>query len=335
MAHEPITVFYIFYTELSGAGSGGSGDAHVQLRTVHTERAYWTDTMRAIEQKHGSVRAAGGKQSRQCLEGRVVGHVRLLGSRRDDVVGPILGAADAAALRAVDASVPRLVCGSILQQGDVLIVRRVPDSVFWAHDREARMAWRRCKGQYGSDRESAEQVAARHSVHSDHAALVRPIEWWVRHASGSDQTALGSTWTGSAEPVQFAAGMSEQARIALVTGAVAGGGDDATSYRRGPRGNDGADGSSATRRRSRFPPADYVCERCGVDGHWVSDCPTQDDARYDQRRLSCAKGIPRRFLRTAAEASSTGLVLHATTSSSARNQVFERVHHHHQPSQSS
>lgn len=326
MAHEPITVFYLFYTELSAtSGSDGSGDAHVQLRTVHTERAYWTDTMRAIEQKHGSVRAAGGKQTRQCLEARVVGHVHLLGSRRDDIVGPLLDAHDAAALRTIDASVPRLMCGSVLQQGDVLLVRRVPDSVFWAHDREARMAWRQCKSQYGKDRETAEQVAARYAVHSDHAALVRPIEWWVRHAS-NDHIAGGTVLTPSTEPVHFA-GMSEQARMALVTGAAVGGKSDAQTYRP-KRGRDGS--TAATRRQSRFPPADYVCERCGVDGHWVSDCPTRDDARYDQRRLSSAKGIPRRFLRTAAETSSTGLVLHAAPSSSARNQVFERVHHHQQ-----
>lgn len=304
--NEPIIVLYIFYTELGTAGA--------KLRAVRADRGYWTDTMRAIEQRHGSVRASsstGGKQSRQSLQGRVVAHVHLLGSNAD-LEGPVLTAADAAGLRDVDSCVPRLVCGSMLQQGDVLVVRRVPDSVFWAHDRDERVAWRQRQQHAVSSRESAADVASRCHTAERYADLVRGIDWRVRRHAASE---AGGAAGADGSTVQFTDDMSEQARI-----------DAIVAYDGGPaRGRRPSDGAQ---RRARFPPADYVCERCGVDGHWLSDCPTHDDKQFDQRRIVRAKGIPRRFLRAAdtssADQKAVGLVL--PTSSHRRDaQIYERV----------
>jgi len=67
-------------------------------------------------------------------------------------------------------------------------------------------------------------------------------------------------------------------------------------------GDIGADtGASATEggeekeEEKKKPPADYVCNRCGRNDHYVWDCPTNDDPDHI-RKVRTAKGIPRCYL---------------------------------------
>ncbi|KAL2071657.1 hypothetical protein VTL71DRAFT_12892 [Oculimacula yallundae] len=47
------------------------------------------------------------------------------------------------------------------------------------------------------------------------------------------------------------------------------------------------------------PPPGYVCYRCGEKGHWIKECPTNDDPNYENKpRIKRTTGIPRSFLKT-------------------------------------
>lgn len=65
------------------------------------------------------------------------------------------------------------------------------------------------------------------------------------------------------------------------------------------------------------PPVGYICYRCGQKGHWIQDCPQNDDpAALERKRFVRVTGIPRSFLKTVeaapgAEGSSAGAMLTA------------------------
>ncbi|KAG6865155.1 hypothetical protein C0991_004765 [Blastosporella zonata] len=45
-------------------------------------------------------------------------------------------------------------------------------------------------------------------------------------------------------------------------------------------------------------PPSYVCYRCGQKGHWIQDCPTNNDREFDNRpRIKRTTGIPRSMLK--------------------------------------
>ncbi|KAI9808731.1 MAG: hypothetical protein M1825_003883 [Sarcosagium campestre] len=50
---------------------------------------------------------------------------------------------------------------------------------------------------------------------------------------------------------------------------------------------------------SHAPPDGYICYRCGEKGHWIQECPTNNDPNFDGRpRVKRTTGIPRSFLKT-------------------------------------
>lgn len=50
-------------------------------------------------------------------------------------------------------------------------------------------------------------------------------------------------------------------------------------------------------RLTRQPPPMYVCYRCGVKGHYIQDCPTNGDAKFDRPKVKRTTGIPKSFLK--------------------------------------
>lgn len=47
------------------------------------------------------------------------------------------------------------------------------------------------------------------------------------------------------------------------------------------------------------PPNGYICHRCGEKGHWIQQCPTNDNPEYNDRpRIKRTTGIPKSFLKT-------------------------------------
>ncbi|KOS16422.1 dwnn-domain-containing protein [Malassezia pachydermatis] len=46
------------------------------------------------------------------------------------------------------------------------------------------------------------------------------------------------------------------------------------------------------------PPPGFICYRCGQKGHWIQDCPTNNNPEYDNRRFKRTTGIPKSMLKT-------------------------------------
>ncbi|MCJ1281693.1 hypothetical protein MMC26_001015 [Xylographa opegraphella] len=60
------------------------------------------------------------------------------------------------------------------------------------------------------------------------------------------------------------------------------------------------------------PPPGYLCYRCQEKGHWIQQCPTNDDPAFDNKpRIKRTTGIPRSFLKVIEKP--TSLLNHGTT----------------------
>ena len=55
--------------------------------------------------------------------------------------------------------------------------------------------------------------------------------------------------------------------------------------------------AAGKRKRSAEPPEQYLCVRCNVPGHWVQDCPTRHDERFEPRNILSTNGMARSRLR--------------------------------------
>mmetsp|Transcript_35796 Transcript_35796/g.113107 ORF Transcript_35796/g.113107 Transcript_35796/m.113107 type:complete len:294 (-) Transcript_35796:45-926(-) len=52
---------------------------------------------------------------------------------------------------------------------------------------------------------------------------------------------------------------------------------------------------------SDTPPPGYVCHRCGIQGHFINNCPTNGDEDWDIKRVRAPVGIPMSRLATSSE----------------------------------
>ncbi|KAF5387362.1 hypothetical protein D9757_005744 [Collybiopsis confluens] len=69
---------------------------------------------------------------------------------------------------------------------------------------------------------------------------------------------------------------------------------------RGPPrpGKPGAGAGPSFQTLDRPLPTSYVCYRCGQKGHWIKDCPTNNDREFDHKpRIKRTTGIPRSMLK--------------------------------------
>lgn len=55
-------------------------------------------------------------------------------------------------------------------------------------------------------------------------------------------------------------------------------------------GGRGGQGGQMGYQQNKVPAEGYVCNRCGIAGHYIADCPKNNDKNYDPSKF---KGVPR------------------------------------------
>lgn len=66
-----------------------------------------------------------------------------------------------------------------------------------------------------------------------------------------------------------------------------------------PRGGGPGHGGAEHFHSDRPPPIGYICFRCGQKGHWIQECPTNQDPEWDNKpRFKRTTGIPKSMLKT-------------------------------------
>lgn len=219
-------------------------------------------------------------------------------------------------LRNAETCVPFLECGSTLEDGDVVIVSRTPSSMYYRNQSALWRAWQAhcARNQIPQNQtfEDGASIARRHRVPPQYAHLVRSVQHNFDVGSQSlrfDDERLQPSeriekdyQQQSSLQINLTDVMSEEERISLVSGVgtrifetkTAG----APTKRTSPQKNDAEyDGARRKRANRGAVPANYVCKRCDVPGHWFADCPTHGDASFDRARIVKPTGIPQALLR--------------------------------------
>ena len=59
----------------------------------------------------------------------------------------------------------------------------------------------------------------------------------------------------------------------------------------------------------KIPPPSYTCYRCGLKGHFINFCPTNDDPNFKTPRIKKTTGIPKTFLKPASSPSEDNVMI--------------------------
>lgn len=288
-----VTFYYCFRSEMS------SGRA---LRSITTEHRFWYSVAREIEnqlQINAAARQNPNKRREQTfLQGQVVARCQAQVS--------------IAAMREAMKTVPNLQTGSILDGGDILVVRRVPAGLYHTENSKTETSWQKhiVENDLKSSAttyEPAESLAARLRIEKSFIPLLRgiqhnfdPYSQAQRHKvlTVEEQLQNQEQEDECRINLQFTEDMTEDQRLALVSTAgtrmlsTASSANNTNSDDR--RSNLGGD---QKRKRNRYPPRNYVCKRCSIAGHWYSECPTHGDANFDVVNKIACTGIPKALLR--------------------------------------
>lgn len=207
---------------------------------------------------------------------------------------------DAAQIRERSQALPWLHKRAILQPGDILLVWRFPrfhDTVEQIYNKKRALAANDVENvprQFEkflrlelAEKEIVPQLYGDHRWTADKDAK-DGLRMQQRHAS-----------------VEFTKEMTEADRIALLTDAAANeygvsAEEQEFAFRKPGKVFHQTNASYQQQQyntRSAFPPQGYVCKRCNIEGHWIHDCPTKNDARFDPRNILSTNGIARTRLK--------------------------------------
>lgn len=296
---DEIVVYYCFRVEMQ---------KNTRLRILRTPHRFWYLVCRDIEKAMG-LSAPPRQKKRSAV------------SQHTFVCGQVAGSLTTGSNNKVKISdlkesikfAPNLENGSTLESGDIVVLRRTPSA---AYHREQADIWRKWQ-QHCRDNdvpanatlEPATQVARRYGVPEAYTHLVRDIQHnfdastqALRHEEVTTDEIMERREQRDAAKIQFSESMTDEERIALVSGAgkrLLEASSNTTSSDKGHKRarRDPNDFDDEYRRRHRPPPRNYVCHRCQVPGHWLRDCPTKDDPKYDRVRMVRPTGIPKALLR--------------------------------------
>lgn len=298
-----VTFYYCFHSEMS---------AGKPLRSMRTEHRFWYSIAREIEKQlqfNAPARQNPNKKREETfLQGQVVGRCQALVS--------------IAAMRDAIKKVPNLSMGSILLAGDIIVVRRIPASLYHVENSKTQRLWQQYVAENNlkstsSTYESPESVAERLQIDQSVLPLLRGIQ---HNFDPSSQVQRHKTLTVEQQleqaeqeeechsSLQFTDDMTEQQRLTLICTAGTLLLTAANKTRIGAVGTEGTGNTGGAdrrvignedrkRKRGRYPPRNYVCKRCGISGHWYNECPTHGDAKFDVVRKIACTGIPRALLR--------------------------------------
>lgn len=276
-------------------------------KNLETEHCIWRNVQDVLEKKLlgrtrdddfdiiNSQLGGGQKMERahkSILKGKVVGNCFL-----EKNLGLGSGENVVKELQKRSAALPYLRGDALLSSGDFLILWRVP-----VHFDAIRQIY--VKGDAEKKEVPEEyQHLLRFADHSVSLSLLEdaPVLFgrhqWIAPSPSCDEAA--------AEKEIFTEAMNEDDRLQAVIEQAAGqGGGGGAQKRRREADTDGRETKRRSARieqqkqkRSRVPPGDYLCMRCCIPGHWVQHCPTKHDARFDQKHICSAHGIPKHLLK--------------------------------------